>query len=408
MKVAAVIAEYNPFHNGHALHLERTRELAGATHIAAIMSGSFVQRGDAACADKRTRALMAVRCGADLVLELPLPWAMAGAETFARGGVGIAAALGCVDILSFGSECGDIELIRRTAALSDSEDSLRLLRKYLSGGASFASARSAAIADISPECAAILSSPNDILGVEYCRSINTLAPNIQPFCVKRTGAAHDSLTADSSLPVSASYLRRRLAENCDSSLFERFMPEAAAALLREAVQERRATADIRRLDRALLHCLRTMSADQLSALPDVSEGLEHRIADCARRMSGADAGFDRLCDEIKCKRYTHARLRRILLSALLGITAADSAGTPPYLRVLAMNNRGREILTASSAARGETGIPLITRCAQVSALDERGRRVFELGASAADLFGLLLPEVTPAGSDYAYLLPVEK
>lgn len=408
MKVAAIIAEYNPFHNGHALQLERTRELTGATHIVAVMSGDFVQRGDAACADKRTRALMAVRGGADLVLELPLPWAMAGAETFARGGVGIAAALGCVDVLSFGSECGDIDLIRRTAELSDSEDARRILRDRLDSGASYAAARGAALADISPECAALLSSPNDTLGVEYCRAVNSLAPAIQTVCIQRTGAAHDSCSVDDGQPVSASFIRSLLSAGEDISVLSGFMPRTSVELLREAAEKGRAPADIGRIDRMLLHRLRTMTSEQLAQLPDVSEGLEHRIADCACRMSGDDAGFERLCSEIKCKRYTHARLRRILLSALLGVTAADSEGTSPYIRVLAMNRRGQEILTASAAARGEDGLPLITRYAQVSGLDERGQRIFRLCANAADLYGLLLPAIPIAGSDYAYRLPVEK
>lgn len=408
MKVAAVIAEYNPFHNGHALQLERTRELTGATHVVAVMSGDFVQRGDAACVDKRTRALMAVRCGADLVVELPLPWAMAGAETFARGGVGIAAAVGCVDVLSFGSECGNIDLIRRTAELSDSEDARRLLKERLSEGASFAAARGAVLSEIAPECADILANPNDTLGVEYCRAINMIAPQMQPFCVQRKGAAHDSHAAHDGQPVSASYIRERLRAGAKPSDLAEYMPPSAAELLCEAAGEGRGPADISRLDRALLMRLRSMTVQQLAELPDVSEGLEHRIAECARRMSGADAGFAQLCDDIKCKRYTHARLRRILLSALLGITSADSEGTPPYIRVLAMNRRGQEILTASAAARGENGLPLITRYAQVSALDDRGRRIFELCADAADIYGLLLPEVPPAGSDRAYRLPVEQ
>ncbi len=407
MKLAAVIAEYNPFHNGHALHLTRTRELTGATHIAAIMSGDFVQRGDAACVDKRTRALMAVRCGADLVVELPLPWAMAGAEAFARGGVGLASALGCVDILSFGSECGDIDRVRRAAELSDSEEARQRLRERLNDGASFAAARGAALADFAPEYAGLLSNPNDTLGVEYCRAVNALAPHIRPFCVQRTGAAHDSPAAAVGQPVSASFLRRCLNESGDLSCLESHMPAAAAELLKETIGEGRAPADISRLDRALLHRIRSMTAEQLACLPDVSEGLEHRIADCARRIGGADAGFARLCDGIKCKRYTHARLRRVLLSAMLGLTAADAEGIPPYIRVLAMNRRGQEILTASAAARGENGLPVITRYAQVSGLDARGRRIFELGANAADLYGLMLPVVPPAGSDLSCRLPVE-
>ena len=412
MKVAAVIAEYNPFHNGHALHLEMTREMTGASHVAAVMSGDFVQRGDVACMDKRSRAIAAVKGGADLVLELPLPWAMAGAETFARGGVGIAAALGCVEVLSFGSECGKIELIAETARLLDSDEARQTLRGKLEEGKSYAAARALSLYELSPACAELLSSPNDTLGVEYCRALNKYAPEIVPFCVRRLGAEHDQMAPeDKGLPVSASYLRmllKRFAVFNDATAgFEAFVPPGSLQAIQQAENEGRLMPEISRLDRALLMKLRRMTAEELAALPDVGEGLEHRIADCAARASGADAGFASLCDSIRSRRYTHARVRRILLSALLGVTAADSEGLPPYIRVLAMNSRGKEILAASAAARGESGLPVISRYAQVSELDDRGKRIFRLGSDAADTMGLMLREITPSGSDMAYRLPVE-
>ncbi len=411
MKTAAIIAEYNPFHNGHALHIERTRQQAGATHVVAIMSGDFVQRGSAACADKRSRAIMAVRGGADLVVELPLPWAMAGAETFARGGVGLAAALGCVDILSFGSECGDLEQIRRAAAMADSPEVNDALRKRLAQGENFAAARAQALADVSPECAGIMSGPNDLLGVEYCRAIDALATGIQPFCIRRVGGGHDDREHyEPGQPVSASYirtlLRHKVTARHTSHFLKEFMPPTSIDVLNELGEES-IDPDISKIDRTLIYELRRMSPEQIAALPDVSEGLEHRIAECAANISGTDAGFVRLSDEIKCKRYTHARVRRILFSAVLGLTAGDSAGTPPYIRVLAMNRRGQEILAASAVARGEKGLPVITRYAQTASLDERGRRVFELCANAADVYGLMLDRIRPAGADRAYQLPVE-
>lgn len=405
MKAAAIIAEYNPFHNGHALHIERTRALCGATHIAAIMSGDFVQRGDVACVDKHTRALMALRGGADLVVELPLPWAMAGAETFARGGVGLASALGCVETLSFGSERGDIELIRKAVELSDSSSVNARFREQIDAGASYASARAAALSAMSPECAQIFSGANDTLGVEYCRAINRYASDIEPFCIKRVGAGHDSASIpSSSLPVSASLLRRLLSEvetwESAAELLGGHMPAAAVDLMGAALTESKAPADISRLDRALLMELRSMSIEQLSALPDVSEGLEHRIAECAARLSGSGAGFIRLSDEIKCKRYTHARIRRILLSALLGVVRDDSEGTPPYIRVLAMNRRGSEMLSACR-------LPVITRYAQVAQLDHRARRIFDLCTQASDIYGLTLPVVPSAGADLTTRLVLE-
>lgn len=413
MKTAAVIAEYNPFHNGHALHLELTREQTGATHVVAIMSGDFVQRGEAACMDKRARALAAVRCGADLVVELPLPWAMAGAETFARGGVGLAAALECVDVLSFGSESGDLRLIRETARLLDSDRVRQSLREKLEQGMSYAAARALSLYEHSRECSELLSGANDTLGVEYCRALAQYAPDIAPFCVKRLGAEHDALgEGDDGLPVSASYLRMLLrrynAVPLSTGNLGRLIPAESLKIIEQAAGERRLMPDMKTLDRALLLKLRRMTLQELAALPDVNEGLEHRIADCAARAAGKDAGFSALCEQIKSRRYTHARVRRILLSALLGITAEDSRGLPPYIRVLAMNQRGKEILAASAAVRGEDGLPVITRYAQTAQLDERGRRIFELGSTAADTVGLMLPEVTPSGSDRAYKLPVEE
>ncbi len=406
MKTAAIIAEYNPFHRGHALHIERTRAQAGATHIVAVMSGNFVQRGDAACVDKHVRARMAVRGGADLVLELPLPWAMAGAQTFARGGVGIAAGLGCVDILSFGSECGDVERIRRAAALSESESALEQLRAGLEQGMTFAQARAQSLMSIDDDCAVLLSNPNDTLGVEYCRALEQYAPHVQPFCVKREGAAHDSQDAgDTGAPVSASYIRRLIKDGKMADI-EQHMPAKAYKLLCEAADDGELPTYLSSLDRALLMVLRSMSVDQLAALPDVTEGLEHRIARCAAEISGSDAGFERLCDEIKCKRYTHARIRRVLLAALLGLTAEDSLGTPPYLRVLAMNRRGREILAAASQT--ENALPVITRYSQVSGLDERAQRIFRLETYAADIYGLTRPDLPPAGTDITARLTVEE
>lgn len=408
MKVAAIIAEYNPFHNGHKLHIERTRAETGAEHIVAIMSGDFVQRGDAACVDKHARAEMALRGGVDLVLELPLPWAMAGAESFARGGVGIAAGLGCVDVLSFGSECGDIDLIKRAARQSETPEVSCRLRKLMESGISYAAARSKAMEELESSLAGILSTPNDTLGVEYCRALDNLAPDIQPYCVVRVGAGHDcSSASEDGTPVSASYIRQ-LFSRCggveEMDVLRSYMPAGSFEVLRNYFIGLRAPADISRLDRALIMKIRTMSVEELSRLPDVSEGLENRIAECAA-LGGANAGFSTLANNIKCKRYTHARVRRILLSALLGLTDEYSIGTPPYIRVLAMNRRGKEILsTASSCVK----LPIITRYSQLASLDDRSRQIFSLCAAANDTYGLALPVVLAAGRDYTHKLIVEK
>lgn len=387
MKLAAVIAEYNPFHSGHALHIEQTREQLGATHIAAIMSGNFVQRGDCACLPKQLRAKMALLGGADLVIELPLPWAVAGAEKFALGGVSLAEALGAVDILSFGSESGDIEMIKKTAQAADSPETAAALREMMSGGITFSAARAKAAESVLPGAGAVLRSPNDTLGVEYCKAINALDSGIEPVCILRRGAAHDG-GVEGGL-ASASFLREKLKSGEDISSF---IPPESFAPLGEFISAGNCPARLDRLDRAILYRLRTMTPQELAQLPDVSEGLENRIRKCVREAESTTA----LCDAVKVKRYTHARIRRIVLSALLGLNAEDSLGTPPYIRLLGMNSRGREILREAKPS-----LPVITRYADVSSLDDRGRHIFALEERASDIFGLALPVPLPCGTESA-------
>ncbi len=413
MKIAAIIAEYNPFHSGHQYHISRTRFCTHATHTVAIMSGSFVQRGDVACLDKFTRARMALRNGVDLVIELPLPWAMSGAETFARGGVGIAAGLGCVDLLSFGSESGDAASIQRAASISESDDFKSVFQRSLATGSSFASAWAAAAHSVMPECAHLFDNPNDTLAIEYCRAIERLKCSIKPFSVKRIGANHDDMQspAEYAATASASYLRRLIPEvlsgESDFIELKRYMPQTAYDLLHSAVTTQRISRGITLLDRSILLRLRDMSEDELLRLPDVGEGLEHRISKCAMALHGTEFGFSSLCDAIKCKRYTHARIRRILLSALLGLRADDSAGVPPYIRVLAMNARGKEILARATSSHSNHSLPIITRVSQISTLSERAQRIFRLETRATDLAGLTCFDVPPAGRDYTEKLIVE-
>ncbi len=387
MKAAAIIAEYNPFHKGHHYHLNLTREQLGATHIVVIMSGNFVQRGDCACLPKQVRAKMALLGGADLVIELPLPWAVAGAEKFALGGVALAEALGVTDILSFGSETGNIELIKSTARAVTLPETGARLRRLMNEGVTFAAARARAVAEFMPEAEAVLRSPNDTLGVEYCKALNTLGSSIEPMCVNRRGAAHDSREIGDS--VSASLIRERL--NAGEDVNE-FIPSEALEPLKEALESGSAPALLERLDRTVLYRLRGMTAEEIALLPDVSEGLENRILRCARNA----ASVAELCDAVKVKRYTHARIRRIVLSALLGLTAQDSSGTPPYIRVLGMNGRGRELLHKASPS-----LPIITRHADASELNGTAQHILKLEEAAGDIFALALPTPACCGSDAA-------
>ena len=200
MKICGIVAEYNPFHNGHARHLAETRRRLGAeTAIVCAMSGNYVQRGDLAILEKYRRAQAAARCGADLVLELPLSACLWSAAGFAWGAVSLLEALGCVTHLSFGAEHADLTLLRRAAALSRSEGN-EALRQGLAAGLSYAAAMQQAVSAADPEAGALLASPNNTLAVEYLSALRTLHSAIEPIAVERVGGAHDSADTPDNLP----------------------------------------------------------------------------------------------------------------------------------------------------------------------------------------------------------------
>lgn len=384
MKVAGVVAEYNPFHNGHEYQLQKTREDLGASHIVVCMSGSFTQRGDCACISKFARAKAAVQCGADLVLELPVPWAVAPAGRFASGALSILSALGCVDMLSFGSECGDIEKLTAVAKAVESTDSE--LFSSVKGGGSLAAARYELIASkYGEEFAQPLRNPNDTLAVEYILASHKLCKPIPCNAVVRLGAGHDSDSVDKGF-ASASYIRAVLRYEDWHDL----VPAASKEIIMGERNEWHAPAEMSRLNLAVLAKLRTLDVDDYVNLYEVSEGLENRICNAVRTAST----LSELYGLIKTKRYSHSRIRRIITSAFLGIKKEYTASLPPYIRILAMNERGREILSAAKPA-----LPIISRYADVKNLPDFAQEIFDLECRATDLWALSLPSPMPCGLD---------
>lgn len=388
MKVSGIICEYNPFHNGHLYHIERTRE-NGATHIVAVMSGNFVQRGDTAIMDKLERARLAVRSGADLVIELPVQFCLASAENFASGAVYLLDALGAVDEISFGSECGDVGKLLKametvdTAAVTRSDEIKSIMEK----GYTYPRALSSVVNGYDAEAGSIISEPNNLLAIEYLRALKKLGSRMTPFTVKRKNAAHDGAETSDGF-ASASLIREMIENKADIREFT--TPEWSAAIS-EAV-DKGETASLSRLERVLLYKLRTCTAEEIAQIYDVGQGLEHRIY--GARMAGS---LDELLFTVKTKRYTMARIRRIMLSLLIGITKEDMKQQPAYGRILAFNERGREIL---SAAKGSTRIPFASSIAKLSQLSETAERFAELEIRASDIYGLALETVTSAQKDY--------
>lgn len=391
MKVVGIIAEYNPFHNGHALLIEKAR-LGGATHIVAVMSGNYVQRGEPAIFSYRVRTKAALECGADLVLQLPCVYAVSGAQRFARAGVEILDALGCVDEIVFGSECGDINEIVSASDAVYSDEIKNELKSELEKGVSFAAARENALRKINQKAADIIKHPNNILGVEYVAAIRMLNSRIVPVTYPREGVSHDEEGSDSSI-ASASYIRKLIREN---EKWTDFLPPKAGLIFSEALEKGEALTDMSKLENSILYKLRTASAQEFACLPDISEGIENRIANAAQKA----VSLDEVYDIAKTKRYSHARIRRIVMNAFLGITASDAEKAVPYIRVTGFNTEGTKILRN---IKGETKLPVITKAADLSCLNDDAKRLFEIECRAGDLYSLCLNETRPCGAEKTFI-----
>ena len=390
MNIAGITAEYNPFHTGHAYQISALKaQLGPDTSVVAVMSGSWVQQGRPAVTDKWTRARMALNGGADLILELPTVWAAASAESFARGAVELLCRCGVVDTLCFGSETGELAPLLAAAECLDSPDYPEQLRKALEGGASFAAARQAAVEALIGPAGAALASPNNNLGVEYLRALRSLHSNIKPVTIRREGAAHNSLDRTGEGFRSATQLRQHLARG-EWEAVRPYVPAGNLDILQSAP-----LADPRLGERAVLACLRKMTAEDWAKLPDAGagEGLPQRLERAGRQCRSLDDFFTLA----KTRRYAMARLRRMALWAFLGLTAADVPAEPPYLRVLGFNARGREVLKQMKTT---AQLPILTKPAHARELDGPGRRLFELEAQCTDLYGLFLPQLPPPGQEW--------
>ena len=395
MKIAGIVAEYNPFHTGHAYQIACTRaQLGEDCAVAAVMSGHWVQGGRPAIADKWTRTKLALLGGADLVLELPTVWAVSSAETFARGAVELLAAAQVVDVLSFGSECGDADKLRRIAVCLNGPEYGAGLRRFLDEGMPFAAARQGAVWGLlGREVAGLLSCPNNNLGVEYLRALDQMKSRIRPVTVRREGAPHDSLLEEAERPrfLSATQLRAYL-EKGDWDALEPCLPERGLEVLRTGWN---GFPSLKRAERAVLARLRAMGAEDWARLPDsgAGEGLPPRLARAGRQCRSLEEFFALA----KPKHWTNARLRRLLAWAWLGLTREDRPDAPPCLRVLAFNARGQAVL---KEMKERARLPIVTKPAHARALGREGLRLFELEGRCTDLYDLCLETVPAPGREW--------
>ena len=395
MEIAGIVAEYNPFHTGHAYQIDCTRQKLGEDcALVAVMSGHWVQGGRPAVVDKWTRARMALLGGVDLVLELPTVWAVASAESFARGAVGLLEGTGVVDVLSFGSECGDADKLRRIAVCLNGPEYGAGLRRFLDEGMPFAAARQGAVWGLlGRELAELLSCPNNNLGVEYLRALDSWKSEIRPVTVRREGAAHDSFLGEGERPrfCSATQLRAFL-EQGDWEAARPYLPSGGLEVLRESWS---GFPSLNYVERGILARLRTMKAEEWAAVPDsgAGEGLLPRLERAGRQCRT----LEEFCALAKPKHWTQARLRRLLVWAWLGLTREDRPESPPYLRVLGFSSRGQAVLREM---KSRAALPILTKPAHAKGLDAPGRALFALEARCTDLYDLCLGNVPTPGREW--------
>ena len=368
----AVICEFNPFHNGHKYLIDTVKRL---THepVLAVMSGSFVQRGEAAVCSKFERAETALKNGADLVVELPAAYAVSCAQRFAQGGVSIAKSFGDVDKLAFGCEADSLDDLKAAAnALENPEVNSRVTEK-MSAGAYYPHAFESAVREVlGDEIADVLTSPNNILAVEYIRALRD--SGIEPFSVKRTGVSHDSDIIEGDF-VSASKLREMLRRGEPMS---RFAPDVPKSITYPE-----------NLERAILFKLRTMTAEDFGRLPEVSEGLEYRFANAVSEYNS----LEEILFAVKTKRYTLARLRRIICCAALGISEELQLRKSEYARVLGFTDEGEKLLKSCS-------YEIVTSVAKTMRAGGKNVVFLRRDILATDLAALAYKSVKPCGSDY--------
>ena len=346
-RVLGIIAEYNPFHNGHLYHIARSKQETNAQYVIGVISGNFVQRGNTSIINKWIKARMALLNGVDLVIELPTVYSISSAENFAEGAIKIFNSLGIVDTISFGMETNDISTLNNIANVlyNEPKEYITLLSHELKKGSSYPKARENALMmylnDIK-RYANVLQGSNNILGIEYLKAMRKTKSKIVPIGIKRQKVLYnDKYIVDEF--ASATAIRKMLMTRNVNDI-SKVMPRNSYLLLGEELKKGHYVIDISRFEKEIIYNLRKMSKEDLSKLPDVSEGLENSIKNAADSCNN----IKDLINIVKTKRFTQTRIQRILLYSLLGITKKEmdmSKKVTPYARVLGFNNKGKELIS---------------------------------------------------------------
>lgn len=386
MRVAGVIAEYNPFHNGHAYQLAQLRQM-GFDAVVCVVSSGVCQRGEVSLLPFAVRVRAALCSGADLVITLPAPYACASAEQFSASGVSLLTALGCVDALAFGAETPDAEILMRTARALQDERFAERLRENLADGTEYAAARAAAAQSVCDGAGQVLRTPNNILAVEYCKAVLRQNSPLQILPLPRKGAQHGSAQTDGAFASAGALRQLWLAQGVQAAL--PYVPAACAPLYVEAAQSGQ-TYSPQTFDIALLSRLRGQSAAELRRVRGMAEGLENRLLAALQTAQTAA----QLYDAMKCKRYAHARLRRLALDAALQIPA-DLPPLPPFIHIAGGTQTGLALLRGAHSS-----LPVSARLAHLAGLSLSAQRVAFLHAAAEDFSALCRQQPQPCGAAY--------
>ena len=389
-RVAAVIAEFNPFHNDHKYLLNQIKN-KGFEFVIAIMSGNFVQRGEPAIVDKFVRAKTAISAGFDVVLELPTVYSLASANIFALAAVYILNSMNIVDDLFFGSESGDLSYLKRLKNITETLDFKKELNRELNKGVSYPKAVECSILNIDrAQNISLLDSPNDILALEYLRAISRLNSKIKPWAIKRVGVAHNTLSSANTL-ASGSFLRSRLKVCIDNIM--PFIPQNVFAILREAYSKGVMPATIQLGERAIFARLRNLTQEQLKVIAGANEGLENRLI---QRLKTATS-FEDLLSSVKCKRYTRSRISRLIFNAFLDIKAEEQFEMPKYIRVLGVRH-AKEILL--NLIYKNSKLPIIFNVNKINNLNLSIQNALLHEAKNTDAYSLFLPHIGRSGTEY--------
>ena len=397
MKTVGLITEYNPFHNGHAYHIEKAKMLTGADRVIVIMSGDFVQRGAPAVMPKHLRAESALLSGASLIIELPVCFATGSAEYFAQGSISLLNRLGCIDSICFGSECGDLHLLKEIAQILADEpiEYQTALKQALKEGASFPAARQEALNIYSDKYSEILASPNNILGIEYLKALAKIHSKMEPFTIKRIGAGYHDMDIDGQFS-SATAIRSDIyqladvnssSESLPLTHIQTQVPSSCHELMKKNYQTRY---PVKADDFSLLLKAKLLSetAGSLSHYLDMSPELANRIL----RLRNDYLSFEQFCDLLKTKELTRSRISRSFIHVLLGITndwLTAMKAPAPYARILGFRKDHADLL---GILKRTSDIPLITSPAR-AVLADTAYQMLELDIYASDLYESVITDL---------------